>query len=41
MDLYKKNIIKMINGIENLETLEYLDRFLELFFREMGVASRA
>ena len=36
MELYKKHIIKMINGIENLGTLEYLDRFIELFIKKWG-----
>lgn len=36
MEIYKENIIKMINGIENLGTLEYLNRFIELFLGEWG-----
>lgn len=34
---YKENIIKMINGIQNQGTLEYLNRFLELFLQHWGM----
>lgn len=33
---YKDKIIKMINKIENVGTLEYLHRFLELFLEKWG-----
>lgn len=32
----KENIIKMINGIQNQGTLEYLNRFIELFLQHWG-----
>lgn len=36
MELYKKHIIEMINSIEKLSVLEYLDRFIELFLEKWG-----
>ena len=36
MEIYKKHIIKMINSIENMGVLEYLDRFIELFIEKWG-----
>lgn len=33
---YKKRIIERINGIKNIGTLQYLDRFLELFLEKWG-----
>ena len=34
----RENIIRMINGIQNRGTLEYLHRFLELFLEKWGDA---
>ena len=34
---YKKNLIRMINSIQNQGTLEYLNRFIELFLEKWGV----
>lgn len=31
---YKENIIRMISNIQNLGTLEYLNRFIELFLEK-------
>lgn len=36
MEFYRKNIIRMINGIKNQGTLEYLNRFIELFLEKWG-----
>lgn len=33
---YKENIIRMINSIQNQGTLEYLNRFIELFLEKWG-----
>ncbi len=33
---YKENIIRMISGIQNRGTLEYLNRFIELFLEKWG-----
>ena len=38
MNAHKKAIVDMINGINNLGTLEYLHRFLELFLEKWGNA---
>lgn len=32
----KKNIIRMINGIQDKGILEYLNRFIELFLEKWG-----
>lgn len=34
---YKENIIRMISNIQNRGTLEYLNRFIELFLEKWGV----
>lgn len=33
---YKEKIVEMINNVEDLGTLQYLHRFLELFLEEWG-----
>lgn len=33
---YKKQIIKMVEGIDNQRVLEYLHRFIELFLERWG-----
>ncbi len=33
---YKENIIRMISDIQNVGTLEYLNRFIELFLEKWG-----
>lgn len=36
VEWYRKEIIEMIESIENIGTLEYLQRFLELFLEKWG-----
>lgn len=33
---YKEKIVEMIDSIDNLGTLQYLHRFLELFLEKWG-----
>lgn len=33
---YREKIVEMVNNIENLGTLQYLHRFLELFLEKWG-----
>lgn len=33
---YREKIVEMINQVEDLGTLKYLNRFLELFLEEWG-----
>lgn len=35
---YKENIIRMVSSIQNRGTLEYLNRFIELFLEKWGAA---
>lgn len=36
MEYCRKNIIRMINGIKKQGTLEYLNKFIELFLEKWG-----
>lgn len=35
-DFYKEKIIEMIQGINNVGTLEYLETFIRLFLKKWG-----